>query len=98
MTRILSAIAIAYVLSMPFVNQAQASGNDELWGLGIGGVAGGVLGNQIGHGAGRVAATTGGVLLGAYAGDRIGHQMDMESGTSGSGGGSFPYPVSSNAA
>ncbi len=43
----------------------------------IGGLAGGALGTQLGHGNGRTAATIGGAVLGALAGNQIEANMDQ---------------------
>jgi surface antigen len=69
----------SFLLSAPFAAPVFAGDEDELFGLGIGGVAGGVIGNQFGHGTGRAVATVAGALGGAYLGDRIGYAMDQPS-------------------
>jgi uncharacterized protein YcfJ len=43
----------------------------------VGGLAGGALGNQVGQGRGRTAATIGGVVLGALAGNRVEGNMNQ---------------------
>lgn len=43
----------------------------------VGGLAGGALGNQVGQGRGRTAATIGGVVLGALAGNNVEGNMNQ---------------------
>ncbi len=43
----------------------------------VGGIAGGALGNQVGQGRGRTAATIGGVVLGALAGNSVEGNMNQ---------------------
>jgi surface antigen len=45
--------------------------DDAAVGTVVGGAAGGIIGNQFGSGSGRTAATIGGVILGAIAGNAI---------------------------
>jgi surface antigen len=46
-------------------------GGTEAAGTVVGGAAGGVIGNQFGSGSGKAAATVGGIILGAIAGNAI---------------------------
>jgi uncharacterized protein YcfJ len=54
-----------------------ASGETSGMGAIVGGLAGGALGNQVGQGRGRTAATIGGVVLGALAGNNVEGNMNQ---------------------
>ncbi len=54
-----------------------ASGGTSGMGAIVGGLAGGALGNQVGQGRGRTAATIGGVVLGALAGNNVEGNMNQ---------------------
>lgn len=53
------------------------SGGTSGMGAIVGGLAGGALGNQVGQGRGRTAATIGGVVLGALAGNNVEGNMNQ---------------------
>ena len=59
------------------VRQAGTGGGSSGLGAVVGGIAGGALGNQVGHGRGRTAATIGGVVLGALAGNQVEGNMNQ---------------------
>jgi len=52
------------------------AGEDQFFGLLLGGAAGGLIGNQFGHGAGKDVATGIGVVSGAWIGSDLGRAAD----------------------
>ena len=69
------AAILALTLMLPAC-QANQYGQKETFGTLGGAAAGGLLGSQFGKGSGRLAATAGGVLLGAWLGNEIGASLD----------------------
>ena len=71
MTKVIPA---ALALTLLAACESQPSKQDI--GMATGAVLGGVIGHQIGGGRGKTVATIGGAALGAYAGSRVGRNLD----------------------
>ena len=75
-TRKLTAVSLAAVLTLSLAACESTGGQKQTGGAVLGGVGGAIAGAQFGSGTGRIAAAALGTLLGALVGSEVGRSLD----------------------